>query len=102
MSAGDIKSGKSPATTTTTQPYVVGELKGKIYHYGTPNQAAVFNKVSKAIAEHASICISEEMWSLMHDKKEAEFEEPKDPGSKATKGELEKYKMLLKMVLASK
>ncbi len=37
--------------------------------------------------------------SLIHDKKEAVFEEPKDTGEDATRGQLKKYEMLLRMNL---
>ena len=51
---------------------------------------------------HAGTKFSEEMWALVHDGKEAEFEEPKEPeGAKTGQtppwGKAEWHKMKLKM-----
>jgi Zinc knuckle len=73
-----------------------GNEKGYVYTYGIPGQTDRYIKTTKAIAEQVGKTYGKEMWRLVNDREETEFEEPKDPGDAATKGQLEKYKMLLK------
>ncbi len=86
----------------TTAKYGYGdtgieELRGSVYQYGTQTQAERYLKTTKAIAEYVGKEHGKEMWKLINDKEETEFEEPAEPKEDASKASMEKYKMLLKM-----
>jgi len=74
------------------------ELKGMIYTYGVPGQAVRYTKATKAIAEYAGTKYSKEMWNLVHNKEEATFTEPNTPADTATRAEMKRYEMKLRMV----
>ena len=74
-------------------------LKSSFYTYGTNDQSARFVKTTRSIAEYVGREMDKEMWTLVLERKETEFKEPRDPGSRATKGQLEKYKMELRIYL---
>lgn len=75
------------------------ELQGKMYVYGVPGQKEKFINTTRAIADYVGTVYGKEMWKLVQEKEETEHDEPDDPGEDATKGEIERYKMLLKMSL---
>jgi len=76
--------------------------KSSVYTYGVPGQIERYIKTTKMIAEHVGKTFGKEMWRLVNDREETDFKEPKDPGDSATRGALERYKMLLKAHLDDK
>ena len=71
------------------------DLRRAMYTYGIPGQSNRYTRSTKTIADCAKIAYGKEMWTLVKELKETTFEDPIDPGEKATKAEVEKYKMLL-------
>jgi len=73
------------------------ELRGMLYTYGVTGQAMRYNKTTSAIAEYVATKYSKDMWNLVENKKEATFTEPDPPDDQATKAQMERYKMMLRM-----
>lgn len=80
---------------------VVGleELRGNVYSFGTLDQSERYVRTTKLLAEYVGTEFGKEMWTLVSKKLETTFTEPVDPGTDATKGQLEKYKMQLQEVM---
>ena len=73
------------------------ELGGNVYSYGPLEQREKYLRTTKAIGEYAGTEISEEMWALVNKREETTFEEPDEPGRNATRAELKKYEMKLRV-----
>jgi len=71
------------------------EFKRAQYTFGVPGQANKYNRTTKAIAEYAKITYGKEMWKLVNESVETTFTEPPEPNEKATRAQMEKYKMKL-------
>ena len=80
----------------------IDELRQFQFKYGTLDQSENYEKARKGIAEYAGTKMDKDMWRLAWHKEEREFEEPTDPGDKPTPGQMEKYKMELKIDLEEK
>ena len=80
----------------------IDELRQFQFKYGTLDQSENYEKARKGIAEYAGTKMDKDMWRLAWHKEEREFEEPTDPGEKPTPGQMEKYKMELKIDLEEK
>jgi hypothetical protein len=103
-------SGKRKVTKSTNRPGFaprsdaigIEELRGFTFQYGVPGQQAKFARTKKAIAEHLGITsdCGQDLYIAIMEGEEPEFEEPEDPGKTATKGQLQRYDILLKKVLA--
>jgi hypothetical protein len=80
----------------------IEELGGNIFQYGIPGQQVKYNRTKKAIADFVGITsdCGQELYTAIMEGVEPVFEEPEDPGAKATKGQLQRYDILLKKVLA--
>jgi hypothetical protein len=80
----------------------IEELRGHYFAYGVPGQQAKFTKTKKAIADYVGITsdCGQELYTAIMEGVEPEFVEPEDPGKAATKGQLQRYDILLKKVLA--
>jgi hypothetical protein len=90
---------KQKATTIAKKPVFIGipNHKGSIYVYGVTNQAVKYLKTTEAIAEYVGTKFTKELWTLVHKKEEATFDEPDPPDNPDDKADMERYKMLLKM-----
>ena len=62
-----------------------------------PDPTDKYLKTKRAIAEHVGTKFNKKMWSLVMKKEEATFEDPEEPDENATRGKIQKYKMLLWM-----
>jgi hypothetical protein len=82
----------------------IEELGGNIFQFGTPGQQVKYNRTKKAIADFMGITSDwgQELYTAIMEGVEPEFTEPEDPGKNATKGQLQRYDILLKKVLAKK
>jgi hypothetical protein len=80
----------------------IEELGGNIFQFGTPGQQVKYNRTKKAIADFVGITsdCGQELYTAIMEGVEPSFEEPEDPGKTATKGQLQRYDILLKKVLA--
>lgn len=74
-------------------------LKSSFYTYGTNDQSARFVKTTRSIAEYVGREMDKEMWTLVLERKETEYEMPEEPGKKASTSRIERYKMELKIAL---
>jgi Zinc knuckle len=92
------KSGKGKTKSYDGQRTTSGsdELKGHVYILGVPGQVEKYLKTTEAIAEYAGKTYGREMWMLVQEREETKFNEPVDPGDKASRAQVEKYKMLIK------
>ena len=98
MSSNEDKKPRSGTTVPSAgsgNEIGLDELKRAQYTFGVPGQATRYNRMMKTIAEYAKIAYGKEMWKLVHLKEETTFAEPPDPGDKASRVAMEKYKMLL-------
>jgi hypothetical protein len=80
----------------------IDELRGHYFTYGVPGQQAKYAKTKKAVADYVGITsdCGQDLYIAIMEGVEPEFEEPEDPGKQATKGQLQRYDILLKKVLA--
>ena len=71
-------------------------MSGRYYKYGAQDQAQAYHKTTKALADYAAqkMTAGKEIWTLIHEGKEATFEDPEDPGNGATPGQVAVYKGL--------
>lgn len=75
----------------------IEELKSFTFTYGVPDQKKKFTRAKKGVAEYCGRDIGKEMYHLVHDLEETEFKEPAMPEGKPKAGELERYKVLIKV-----
>ena len=87
---------KAPQTPNTTG---MEELKDHYFVIGTTGQAEKYRRTKEAIATYVGATFGKEMWTLVHELKEATFDEPQDIKDDATKGEIERYRIKMKMHL---
>jgi hypothetical protein len=80
----------------------IEELRGYVFTFGVPGQQARYAKTKKAIAEYIGMTsdCGQDLYTAIMEGVEPEFVEPEDPGKSATKGQLQRYDILLKKVLA--
>jgi hypothetical protein len=102
--SGGFLKGKKDGNVSTNPRSDTGidELRGYTFQYGTADQQARFTKSKKALADYVGInsdC-GQDLFTAIMEGVEPEFEEPEDPGKTATKGQLQRYGILLKKVLA--
>jgi hypothetical protein len=96
------KKGKPGFSVPRSEGIGIEELRGYVFSYGVPGQQAKYAKAKKAIAEYIGMTsdCGQDLYTAIMEGVEPEFEEPEDPGKTATKGQLQRYDILLKKVLA--
>ena len=83
MTYNKKKNKKVPTPPTTTG---LDELKDHYFVIGTTGQAERYRKTKEAIATYVGATYGKEMWTLVHELKEATFTEPPELAEDATRG----------------
>jgi hypothetical protein len=92
-----LASGGTSTSSNYRSELGIEELRGHIFTYGNKTQTDKYLKTRKALGEYVGTKYGRRMWCLVVKKKEAEFPDPDDPGEDATRAQLEKFKMLLRV-----
>lgn len=94
--SGEDKSTPKSGEINTTNDNEVDQLKGHIYTYGVPGQAQKYLKTTRAIADYVRVKYGKDMYNLVRNLKETEYQEPDEPAGNVKQTVLKRYEALCK------